>query len=209
MAFRYQKINPQSQSLPVTLSTNGGNGVFEFNIGAGTTFNLAKSMINLSIKVIGVASRYTCYSSVLSQAINRIQLINSKNEILSDIQDAYSYSTNMMLNCNNSDNCGMIYTAINPNTLSTENTQAYSDRNTYYNINKGIVTSNYRTGADTQTANPITPVLYLGNITSNIDSITTWSSDLKFLYPKTLFALDKNIHTKEKLRIVITINPLD
>ena len=79
MAFRYQKINPQSQPLPVTLSTNGGNGVFEFNIGAGTTFNLSKSQINLSIKVTGVASRFTCYSSVLSQAINRIQLINSNN----------------------------------------------------------------------------------------------------------------------------------
>lgn len=209
MAFRYQKINPQSQPLPVTLSTMGGNGVFEFNIGAGTTFNLSKSMINLSVKVNATASRYTCYSAVLSQAINRIQLINSNNEILSDIQDAYSYSTNMMLNCNNSDNCGMIYTQINPNATTLANTQAYSDLNTYYNLNKCITSVNQRTGADTQLANNITPVLYLGNSTPAIDSFNTWSSDLKFMYPKTLFSLDKNIHTKENLRIVITLNPVD
>lgn len=201
MAVRYQKIQPQSTPLPVTLSTIGTNGVFEFNIAPNTTFNLSKSLLNISVKVNGVALRFVAFSAVASQVINRIQLVNSKNETLCNINDAYSYSTNTMLNCNS---------GINPGLLSTQTTatttQLLADLNVYYNISKTSVAG--KLGADTTGSLIMNPILYVGQ-TSSVDSFNTWSAELGFMYPKTLFALDKNIHTKEALKIIITMNPVD
>lgn len=202
MAYRYQKINPQSTSLPITLSTSGTNGVFEFFIGANTTFNLSKSLLNISTKVTNVASRFVCSTAVASQIINRIQLVNSRNEILCDINDAYSYSTNTMLNCNSGTNSGTIATQ-----RITLSSQAVADSNTYYNISKTSVVE--RLGSDTAASTILNPVLYVGNTTSTGDAFNTWAAELGFMYPKTIFALDKNIHTKEALRILVTINPVD
>ena len=202
MAVRYQKIQPQSTPLPITLSTIGTNGVFEFNIAPNTTFNLSKSLLNMSIKVNGLLNRYAAFSAVASQVINRIQLVNSKNEILCNINDAYSYSTNTMLNCNSGINPGLLTTQ----TQSTI-TQALADLNTYYNISKTQVVS--RLGADATGSQIMNPILYVGSSSVSVDAFNTWSADLGFIYPKTLFALDKNIHTKEALKIIITINPVD
>ena len=201
MAFRYQKIQPQSTPFPIILSTMGTNGVFEFNIAPNTTFNLSKSLLNISVKVPTVASRYIVFSAVASQLINRIQLVNSKNEILCNINDAYSYSANTMLNCNSGLNAGLLSSQ-----NTTTNTQALADLNTYYNISK---TQNAgRTGADGATSQIMNPILYIGQPTV-ADSFNTWASEFGFIYPKTLFSFNKNIHTKEELKIIITINPVD
>lgn len=199
MAYRYQKINPQSQPLPVTLSTMGSNGSFEFNIGAGTTFNLSKSLLNLTIKINSLASNYPDASGILSQYINRIQLVNSSNEIIADIQDAYSYSANMSLNCNNES--GYLASQILVNT-----TQAIAERNLIYNINK--IQAAGKSGADTASSSILNPVLYYGSTTVG-DTFFAYSSDFNFMYPKTFFSLDQNIHTKENLRVIITLNPVD
>lgn len=207
MAYRYQKINPQSTALPITLSTSGTNGVFEFNIGANTTFNLSKSLLNISTRVTNVIARFVCSTAVLSQIINRIQLVNSKNEILCDINDAYSYSTNTMLNCNSGSNVGILATQ-----RLILSSQALADNNTYYNISKTSVIE--RLGSDTAASAILNPILYVGNpfpVVGPGDTFTfnTWAAELSFMYPKTIFSLDKNIHTKEALRILITINPVD
>ena len=201
MAFRYKKIHPQSARLPITLTTTGNNGVFEFNISAGTTFNLSKSLLNTSLQINALAARYPILTGTLSQFINRIQLVNSKNEIITDINDAYSYSTQTILNCNSE--CGFVRSQ----TYNSPITQVLGDKNTIYNINKILEAE--LTGADAELANQDSVGLYVQG--SNVNEIVffSYASDFKFMYPKTIFALDKNIHTKENLKIYITLNPAD
>jgi hypothetical protein len=201
MAFRYNKIYPQSTPLPITLLTTGINGVFEFNISAGTTFNLSKSLLNISLKINALASRYPIISGTLSQFINRIQLVNSNNQILTDINDAYSYSTQTILQCNSK--CGFKRSQI----YSTQTTQIIANQNTIYNINK--IKEAELTGADAELADQDSVGLYLQGSDVNQTVFFSYASDFKFMYPKTIFSLDKNIHTKENLKIYITLNPAD
>ena len=201
MAFRYNKINPQSTPLPIILSTIGDNGIFEFNISAGTTFNLSKSLINVSLKINAVAARYPILTGTLSQFINRIQLVNSKNQIITDIKDAYTYSTQTMLNCNSE--FGLIRSQI----YTSLTTQVLGNKNTIYNINKVLEAE--LTGADAELANQDSLGLYIQGSNVNETIYFSYSSDFKFMYPKTIFSLDKNIYTKENLKIYITINPVD
>jgi hypothetical protein len=177
----------------------GTNGTFEFNIQSNTTFNLSKSLLFASFEIDAVASRYPVSAGCLSQFINRIQLFNSSNEILSDIREAYSYSANMMFNCNKEIDTTASQTV-------NSNTQLLGDANSVNNLYKSVLTSFVGDGTASKILNPVTAY---GSTSVNTIQYVSYNADFNFMYPKTLFALDKNIHTKENLRIVITLNPMD
>lgn len=199
MAFRYQKINPQSAVLPSALSTIGINGTYEFNIPAGITFNLSKSLLFASLQIEAVASRYAISAGCLSQLINRIQFFNSSNECLSDIREAYSYSANMMFNCNKEVDTTASQTV-------NSNTQTLGDASSVNNIYKSVNASFVGDGTASKILNPVTAY---GSTSVNTIQYVSFNADFKFIYPKTFFSLDRNIHTKENLKIIITLNPMD
>jgi hypothetical protein len=199
MAFRYQKINPQSAVLPTALSTIGVNGTYEFNIPPNVTFNLSKSLLFASFHIDAVTNRYPIAAGCLSQFINRIQLFNSANELLSDIKDAYSYSANMMMNTNKKVDTTALYTINN-------NTQLLGDSNSINNLTKNTIASLI---GDTVSSKILTPVLSYGSTAVNTIQYFSYNADFNFMYPKTLFSLDRDIHTKENLKIIITLNPMD
>lgn len=199
MAFRYQKINPQSSVLPTALSTIGINGVYEFNIPPNVTFNLSKSLLFATFHIDALATRYAVSAGCMSQFINRIQLFNSSNEILSDIREAYSYSANMMMNTNKNIDTTASQTV-------NSNTQILGDANSVYNLTK--ITGASFIG-DATNAKLLNPVLAYGSTSINTIQYITVNSDFSFMYPKTIFSLDRDIHTKENLKIIITLNPMD
>ena len=199
MAFRYQKINPQSAVLPTVLSTSGINGTYEFNIQAGVTFNLSKSLLFATFHMDALANRYAITAGCLSQFINRIQLFNSSNELLSDIKEAYSYSANMMMNCNKEVDTTASQTV-------NSNTQALGDSSSINNLYKNVGASFV---GDATNSKILNPVLSYGSTSVNTVQYQSYNADFRFMYPKTLFGLDKDIHTKENLRIIITLNPMD
>jgi len=199
MAFRYNKINPQSGSLPTALSTSGINGTYEFNISAGTTFNLSKSLLFASFHMDALVNRYAVSAGCLSQFINRIQLFNSSNEMLSDIKEAYSYSANMMMNTNKEIDTTSSQTV-------NSNTQALGDASSVTNLAKITGSSFIGDGSNSKLLNP---VLAYGSTNINTVQYISMNADFHFMYPKTLFSLNRDIHTNENLKIIITLNPMD
>jgi hypothetical protein len=86
------------------------------------------------------------------------------------------------------------------------NTQILGDANSVYNLTK--ITGASFIG-DATNAKLLNPVLAYGSTSINTIQYISLNADFNFMYPKTIFSLDKDIHTKENLKIIITLNPMD
>lgn len=195
--YRFTKIQPYNQTVPFSFSQSGVLGPIVFKIGANTWFNLAKSQFVCSFQQPAIASRYPCSTSLMSQLIQRITIRNSDG-VISDITDAHLYSQSMLC-CVKSDG----YARSNFDTA----TQAVGDQNRKHNVMEAVDGSLF-SGATGVTYAQY-PSLYTTSSSIGVTKFNTLSADLNVMYPKTFFAMDRDVYTEEELSIEVTFNPSD
>lgn len=195
--YRFTKIQPYTQPVPFNFSQSGVIGPVFFKIGANSWFNLAKSQFVCSFSQPAVGSRYACSTALASQLIQRITIRNSSG-VIEDINDAHLYSQSMLC-CVKSDGYGR--------SNFDMATQAVGDQNRKHNIMEAVDASLLYNTVSINYAQY--PMLYTTTSLSNTVKYNTLSADLSVMYPKTFFAMDRDVYTEEELTIEITFNPTD